>query len=276
MMIKLYSKLLIFFSVLMLVASLSGCSTRRSLIKAPLKEEGPEYLFEKLQANQFKFQSFSAKLTLGYEADNKLFEFKGQIRMVKDSLIWLTFTQDLGIEIARILITQDSVKFMDRFNKKYFSGDYTFVNNFLKTNIDFGILQGIILGNDFEYYDNVKFKAMIDGSEYHLMTDQRSKLKKYVRNSSDENRIFFQSIWLNPSTFKISQIKLKELTKDSKKLTARYSDFEMIEGQLFPLTLHYELETLSQLQVSAKYSKIELNNPLSFPFKIPSNYNCIK
>jgi hypothetical protein len=275
-MMKLYSKLLIFSAVLILVATLSGCSTRRSLIKAPLKEEGAAYLFEKLQANQFKFQSFSAKLTLGYKAENKLFEFKGQIRMVKDSVIWLTFTQDLGIEMARILITQDSVKFMDRINKEYFAGDYTFVNNFLKTNIDFGILQGIILGNDFEYYENVQFKAMVDGNEYHLMTDQRSKLKKYVRNSSDENRIFFQSIWLNPSTFKISQIKLKELTKDSKKLTARYSDFEMIEGQLFPLTLKYELETLSQLQVSAKYSKIELNKSLSFPFKIPSNYDSIK
>jgi hypothetical protein len=258
-----------------MIVTLSGCSTRRSLIKAPLKDEGPEYLFEKLQANQFKFQTISAKLNIGYKTDNKLFEFKGQLRMLKDSVIWLTFTQDLGIEIARIIITQDSVKFMDRFNKKYFIGDYAFVNDFLKTNIDFGILQGIILGNDFEYYENVKFKAQVDGNQYHLFTTERSKLKKYVRNSSDENRIFFQSIWLNPNTFKISQIKIKELTKDSKKLTAKYSNFEMTEGQLFPLTLIYELEAESPVQVEAKYSKIELNQPLTFPFKIPSNYESL-
>lgn len=275
-MTKPYSRLLHGFMALILITALSGCSTRRSLIKAPLKEEGITYLFEKLQANQFQFQAFSAKLNINYKTGNKLFEFKGQLRMVKDSVIWLSFNQDLGIEMARILITQDSIKFMDRINKKHFTGDYTFINEFLKTNIDFGILQGIILGNDFEYYENVKFKVLIDGNEYHLVTDQRAKLKKYIRNSNDENRIFFQSIWLNPDTFKITQIKLKELTKDSKKLTARYVDFEKVGGQLFPLTLQYELEAETPVKVDAKYSKIELNKPLSFPFKIPSNYVSLK
>jgi len=274
-MAKLYRKLFIGFSALMLLTILAGCSTKRSVIKAPLKEEGPDYLFDKLQANQFRFQEFSARVNVGYKTNNKLFEFKGQVRIVKDSVIWITFTQDLGIEMARILVTQDSVKFMDRINKKYFVGDYLFVNNFLKTNIDFGILQGILLGNDFEYYDSVQFKAQVDGNQYHLFTGERSKLKKYVKNSSDENRIFFQSIYLNPTTFKISQIKLKELTKDSKKLTARYSDFEMIEGQLFPSSVQYELETEEPVKVEAKYSKIELNNPLTFPFKIPSNYTSL-
>jgi hypothetical protein len=260
----------------MLLTILAGCSTKRSVIKAPLMEEGPEYLFDKLQANQFRFQEFSARINVGYKTNNKLFEFKGQVRIVKDSAIWITFTQDLGIEMARIFITQDTVKFMDRINKKFFVGDYLFVNNFLKTNIDFGILQGILLGNDFEYYDSVQFKAQVNGNQYHLFTGERSKLKKYVKNSSDENRIFFQSIYLNPTTFKISQIKLKELTKDSKKLTARYSDFEMIEGQLFPSTVQYELETEEPVKVEAKYSKIELNNPLTFPFKIPLNYTSLK
>lgn len=271
-MTKISNRLFAALAVLFLLATMAGCTTKRSVIKAPLKEEGQEYLFNKLQENQLKFQHFSAKATIAYKINNQLFEFKGQIRIAKDSALWITFTQDLGIEIARVLITQDSVKFMDRINKKYFVGDYQFVNEFLKTNIDFGILQGILLGNDFEYYDNVKFKAQVDGSEYHLFTSERSKLKKYVRNSNDENRILFQSIWLNPNTFKISQIKIKELTKDSKKLTARYSDFEMVEGQLFPVTIRYELETGEAVKVEAKYSKIELNKALAFPFKIPSNY----
>ncbi len=271
-MTKFIIKILAGLTIWFLVATLAGCTTKRSVIKAPLKEEGAEYLFNKLQENQFKFQHFSARANISYKINNQLFEFKGQVRIAKDSALWITFTQDLGIEIARVFITQDSVKFMDRINKKYFVGDYQFVNEFLKTNIDFGILQGILLGNDFDYYDNVRFKAQVDGNEYHLFTSERSKLKKYVRNSNDENRILFQSIWLNPNTFKISQIKIKELTKDSKKLTAKYSDFEMIDGQLFPISIHYELETGEAVKVDAKYSKIELKNMLAFPFKIPSNY----
>jgi hypothetical protein len=265
-----YAVLLIF--AITTIASLSSCMSKRSVIKQPIKAEGPEYLFQKLRENEFHFQTFSAKFNIEYSADRNLYEFKGQIRIVKDSAIWITFGQDLGIEIARLLITQDSVKFVDRINKKYFVGDYAFVNDFLKTNIDFGILESIVLGNDFDYYEKAKFKASIDGGEYHLNTLGRSKLKKYVRNSADDERIFLQSMWLDPVTFKITRINIRELTENSKKLTAFYSDFEEINGRLFPFRLDYELAADNPIEVRVKYSKIELNEPLNFPFKIPSKY----
>jgi len=258
---------------LFIVAGISSCKSKRSLIKQPIKAEGPDYLFEKLKENEFSFQTFSAKFNAEYSIDKKPFEFKGQVRIIKDSVIWISLGQDLGIELARMIITQDSVKFVDRFNKKYFVGDYIFVNEFLKTNIDFGILQSIILGNDFEYYEKAQFKAAVDGGEYRLTTTGRSKLKKHVRNSADDERIFLQSIWLDPDNFKITQIKIKELTEDSKKLTAHYSDFEEIHGRLFPFKLAYEVEAETPVTVKMKYSKIVLNEPLKFPFKIPSKYN---
>jgi len=260
------------FLLLLIISGFSSCQTKRHLIKAPIKDEGSEYLFQKLQANEFKFTTFSAKFNIDYTIKHKSFEFKGQVNIVKDSAIWIIFNQDLGIEMARLLITQDSVKFIDRINKKYFSGDYIFVNNFLKTNVDFGVLQSIILGNDFEYYDNAEFKASIDSRQYKLTTTERHKLKKHFRNAGDAERVFLQSIWLSPENFKITQIRLKELTKNSKKLTAGYSDFKNIEGQLFPFSINYELEATTPVRVKLEYSRISLNQPVSFPFKIPTKY----
>lgn len=88
-------------------------------------------------------------------------------------------------------------------NKQYLLTDYNFVDKFLNTNVDFGMLQSIILGNDFEYYEIAEFKATIDGGQYRLSTAGRSKLKKYVRNTSDAQRVLLQSIWLNPRTLKL-------------------------------------------------------------------------
>ncbi len=258
---------------ILIVAGFSSCKSNRSLIKAPIKEEGPEYLFERLKENEFQFNTFSAKFNVEYSMGKKMFEFKGQVRIVKDSLIWLTFGQDLGFEMSRLLITRDSVKYLDRINKNYFIGDYKFVNEFLKTSIDFGVLQSIILGNDFEYYENAKFKASIDGGGYRLTTAGRRKLKKYVRNSADDERICLQSSWLSPENFKITQNRIKELTQNSKKLTAKYSGFEEIQSQPFPFKLEYEVETETPITVGVKYSKIVLNQSLKFPFKIPSKYN---
>jgi hypothetical protein len=265
-----------YLQLLLMVLMVSGfisCQSNRNLIKGPIKDEGEGYLFGKLQENQFKFNTFSAKFNIEYLVKRKPFEFKGQVNIVKDSAIWVIFTQDLGIEMARMLITLDSVKFLDRINKKYFVGDYDFVNNFLKTNVDFGVLQSIILGNDFEYYDSAVFKASIDNKQYKLTTTGRQKLKKHVRNLSDAERVFFQSIWLDPQSFKINQIKLKELTRNSKKLTASYAEFENVEGQLFPFKIVYEVEADVPVKVKVDYSKIQLNGPVNFPFKIPEKYS---
>jgi len=264
-----------FLLMVLMVSGFLSCQSNRNLIKGPIKEEGPTYLFGKLQENQFKFKTVSAKFNIEYIVKKKPFEFKGQVNIVKDSAIWVIFTQDLGIEMARMLITPDSVKFLDRINKKYFIGDYDFVNDFLKTNVDFGVLQSIILGNDFEYYDSAEFKASVDNRQYKLTTTGRQKLRKYVRNDSDAERILLQSIWLDPVTFKINQIKLKELTKNSKKLTALYSGFENIEGQLFPFKIVYEVEADVPVKVKVDYSKIVLNEPVNFPFKIPPKYSSV-
>lgn len=256
----------------MLLAGLSACKSKRGIIKAPIKEEGPEFLFSRLQQNELKFNTFEARFSIEYNQNRTYHDFKGQIRMVKDSLIWISFNQDLGIEIARVMITEDSVKFLDRFNKKYLVTDYNFINNFLNTNIDFGILQSIILGNDFEYYEKAKFKASIDGGLYRLSTSGRSKLKKYVRDIEDAERIFLQDTWLNPENFKIEQVKLKELTRESKKLTANYSDFKDIGGQFFPNHVDYLIEAEEAISVEVKYNRITLNEKLRFPFNIPSKY----
>ena len=264
---------LIFIFLIILLGSITSCKTKKSLIKAPLKEEGPEFLFGELKEKEFKFQTFEARFNIDYNENVRYLDFKGQIRIVKDSVIWISFNQDLGIEIARLLITADTVKYMDRFNKKYLITDYVFINNFLNTSIDFGILQSIILGNDFEYYDRAKFKTSVDGELYKLSTGGRSKLKKYVRNSNDAERIFLQSMWLNPETFKIIQLKMKELTKDSKKLVADYSDFENIDGQLFPTKINYLVEAEDAIKVKVHYNRIVLNQKMNFPFKIPSRYS---
>lgn len=254
----------------------AGCKSQRSIIKAPIKEQGTDYLFNMLKENELKFNTFEARFRIDYNENRRFLDFKGQVRIVKDSAIWITFTQDLGIEIARILITEDSVKFIDRFNKQFLISDYDFINNFLKTNLDFGILQSLMLGNDFEYYDVAEFKTSVDAGQYRLSTGGRSKLKKFVRNSEDAQRVFLQDTWLDPKTFKILQIRLKEATKNSKKLTAEYTNFENIEGQMFPSETNYLIEAENQINVKVRFSRIVLNKPLNFPFKIPDSYSSAK
>lgn len=262
----------IFILAILLGLGFGSCTSSRKTIKSPLKEYGADYLFQKLKENELKFGWLSAKFNLDLIIDKKKNSVTGQIRMKKDSCIWITLSPALGIEMARLLITTDSVKFINRINKTFFAGDYNQVNTLLDANIDYDIFQTLMLGNDLTYYEEGKFKADYDSKEYHLVTAGRQKLRKYVKTRDDEERIYIQNIFLDPETFKITQMKIKEIKKENKKLDATYSDFQKVPEQLFPFHIVFDLLADKPIQVDLRYTKIELDQPLEFPFKIADKY----
>jgi hypothetical protein len=267
-----------FYKLLLLapIFFIQSCSPARKVMKAPIKEEGAEFLFARLKEKELKFEWFSAKFSAEYTNKGKENSFNGQIRVRKDSLIWISLTPMLGIEAVRLMISQDSVKMINRLNDTYFIGDYEYVNRFLNTNIDFDLLQAFLLGNDLQFYEDGKFRASIDRGEYKLSTGERRKLKKFVRNSQENLKVFIQNIWLDPASFKITHADVKEIRRDNIRLESTYGSFETIGDQLFPLEMTYIIWADNTIRVNADFSKIILNIPMGFPFKIPASYQPVK
>ncbi|MDP1623404.1 MAG: DUF4292 domain-containing protein [Bacteroidales bacterium] len=265
--------------LLLLLAPLfiiGSCTPARKIMKAPLREEGAEYLISKLKEKELKFDWFSAKFSADYSNRGNKNSFSGQIRIRKDSLIWISLTPMLGIEAMRLMISQDSVKMINRLNNTYFTGDYEYVNRFLNTNIDFDLLQAFLLGNDLQFYEDGTFRASIDNGEYKLATGERGKLKKFVHNSQENPKILIQNIWLDPVTFRITHADVKEIRSDNVKLESTYSAFESLDDQLFPGKMTYTIWADNTIKVKADFSRMTLNNPLQFPFKIPASYQPVR
>jgi hypothetical protein len=262
---------LLFFVAIFLVS----CKTQRTVIKAPLKEEGPEYLIGKLDENELQFDWLSAKFSASYAMDKNVTDFSGQIRICKDSVIWVSITPAMGIEMIRLKITTDSVMFMNRFNKTYFLGDYTVVNDFLQTNLNFDILQAFIIGNDFQFYDNASFRASVDNMQYKLSTMGRRKIKKEVASNDTGPLVLVQNIWLDPDHYKISRVDVKEYQKDNRKFEAYYSEFVTIEKQIIPTLINVNVTSEHLQEIMISYSKIVLNEPFSFPYSVPDKYQQI-
>ncbi len=265
----------ILFVAFLWVAAIA-CTTPRSIIKAPLKSQGESYLLEKMSAAETKFTSLNTRIniTLVDEKKSKT-NLNGQLRILKDSIIWISLSPALGIEAARLVLTQDSIKFINRLDKTYFVGDFNFVNQIFGTTLDFDMVQAIITGNDMENYDKENFRGSIDQLEYKLSATNRLKRKKILKQTDTPN-VLVQNIWLDPSTFKITRINLKEFNNENIKLQATYSDFETINNQLIPQSIQFELHGGKKLNLFFNYSKIEIDNRLSFPFKVPDSFNKMK
>jgi hypothetical protein len=264
------------FPALLVIVFLLSCNPQKKLIKAPIREEGADYLFEKLKSKELNYSGFSARFSAEYTNSGKKTSFNGQVRIQKDSIIWLTFSPVLGIEVFRIMITQDSVMYINRMNNTYFLGDYAYVNKFLNTTIDYDILQSFLTGNDLSFYEKGKFKASLDRGQYKLSTAERSKLKKAVRRGQEPLNVLIQNIWIDPDNFKITKANVKEIRRPATQLEAEYSAFEMIDQQLFPKEMTFDISADNNLHVQVSFTKISLNQPMSFPFRVPKGYRRVE
>jgi len=223
--------------------------------------------------NQFKFEYLDTKFSMSYTQGKKTTNLNGQLRIKNDSITWLSFSPALGIEAARIILTNDSIKFVNRLNKTYFIGRYNLIDSLINTTIDYSILQAMIVGNDLTQYDVNKFRSTIDGDLYKITIQERKKIKKGLLSDEETPMILIQNIWLDPENFKIKQVELKELENDRNKLQVYYDEFQIVDGQLFPGKMRIEISSKEQISIDINFGKVKLNQPVSFPFKIPEKYD---
>ncbi len=254
---------------------LVGCSGSKKVIKAPVKEQGAAFLTNALEQHQADFNTLKAKVAITINADNQNIDLRGQLRMRKDSLIWLSLSK-AGLEVYRVKLTPDSLFLLNRMGKQYLEDPIESVYNVLNNALDYDMIQAFLTGNDFSLYEKGSFKADYNNQMYRLTTSDRRKLKKHIRMGETPPSIPLQSIWLNPETYKIEMVMIKEITQGaSRKLTAEYDHFKMIDSTLYPHTMNFIVDAEEKYGLEIDFSKVEFNVPLRYPFSVSSKYERI-
>src|SRR5437870_9115346 len=105
----------VFIFLLIATSFLFSCHTTKKVTDAPLpvklKGDNVIELFDSMMAHQFDFTWLSAKADVEYtDRNNETTTFDVNVRMKKDSAIWISITPLLGIEVARVLVTPDSMR----------------------------------------------------------------------------------------------------------------------------------------------------------------------
>jgi len=259
--------------VLVLFTGIVSCSSSRKAVREPIKEQGAEYLSGKLKEHELKFNQFSAKFNVTYQVDRKKTSFSGNLRIEHDSIIWISITPALGIEAVRFMLTPDSIKYINRLSNTYFVNSFGYINQLLNKTLDFDMAQAFLLGNDFSLYESNTFRASVDNQQYKLNTVDRRKLRRFVRKSEDDISIPIQSIWLDPESFKVLRVLLKEAERDSRKFTASYAEFVTVNSEIIPTSLDFRVETVDKkIGIQIHYTKIQLDIDQTYPFRIPESY----
>lgn len=254
---------------------ISSCKQKEKIVKTPSKcnlvFKGSKFLTMSHKANEFRFNQLNAKLNAEAVIDSSFNSFTISLRIQKDSIIWMSISK-MGIEGARALITTDSVFFMNRIDKTYFKGDFSYLSQLLNTQLDYELLQSLLVGNSVAYYDEEeKIKAGISKCQYLLGTIRKHKLRRVIQKGK-ELKEPAQSIYIEPTTYKIVRILFHEFNPE-RNFGASFTDFTKVDSsQTFPFHIDYQIRAQKDIDITIDYAKIRLNEKLSFPFRIPATY----
>jgi hypothetical protein len=221
-----------------------------------------------------------------YESNGKSQNIRGSIRILRDSIIMVKINAPTGIlEVARLYITPDSVKMIDRLKKEYMASDFTFLSEKLNMDVDFFTLQNILTNEIFQLQDlNERprpfvrnFKGKVIDDKYVFISDKASKVERKLRKDKYAKlyKFNYQRFEIDPSLMKITDVLVREFGEE-RDMTLKYRDFIDLEGQKFPSEMVFKVkDSIQSLSCKLKYNKLVLNQNLKFPFKVSSKYKRI-
>ena len=264
-------------AVCILTAIGSSCRTTKKLQTAitkidtvrilPKIEENPnaredsirfiQETFEKIERNQIDFRTFSAKIKVDFEdKDGKKSDLTAFVRLRKDSVMWISINALLGIEAARVLITPDSVKVLNKIDHVYRLSSVEALQEIANVPFTFKELQNVIVGNPV-YLD--------------------SNITSYLKNEKGISlvsigEVFKQLLTVNRD-YTLQSSKLDDIDPTrSRTCLVIYGDLEKKNNIIFSKYRQITVSEKNKVDIQMDYKQYSFNEELGYPFSIPRNY----
>lgn len=90
---------------------------------------------------------FSGRASLDYSDGTQEIPANINLRMKRDSIIWLSVSGPLGIQVARMYMTKDSLHFINYLQNSYGHYGVDYLSNFTGATLDIRSLQNLFIGN---------------------------------------------------------------------------------------------------------------------------------
>lgn len=250
---------------LLLSVSLLACKSRKiaPTVTSPVSNELSKKKAENIHLIRSKDLLFN---TLSFKAKAKL-DVAGSknnatmnIRMEKNQRIWVSITALAGIEIARALITPDSIKIRNNFQNVYLKKPFNYIHKFTGNQVNFEWLESILSGNTIA--DLLNDQAQFEQAD--------SLWVVKGKNTTLDYRMLFNAM------MKVKETTINR-TLEGQSLKILYNgNFQSLNGSLFPDGVSINSMAGAKIvSIDLEYSGLQRNVPLDFPFTVPGKYEVI-
>lgn len=242
--------------ILLITLSILGVSCSKKVV-GPVAVTAPK---PTLEIEEIDFEYLHGKARMILRDAKKEREVKANIRVRKDSVIWMTFSV-IGVQGGKALINKDSITIVSNVDKEYYVFDYEELSRRYNFDINFNVIQSAMLGNLIQ--PRTDTDDVVQETSFFL-------LKQDIETINIAN-------YVNSASMKIEKVEMKEGNTNNS-LVLNYSNFQPLSNKLFPyngtISLFYKtLSGILNTTIIFEYNKAEVGGrELKFPFNIPKRY----
>ncbi len=259
--------------ILMIAGTLGACKSKKAIVATPLpppvsapetgkaspsdsSDTAKSSKLEALQKNQTNFNTFSGKAKALLSIGTNSNDVTMNIRIKNNEVIWVSVTAIAGLEVARAMITPDSVKVINRLENEYIRKPFSYLYEFTNDKINFGTLQSVLVGNAMQEFITESTDVSINGTQ--------SELKSIIGS-------MIYNLMLNEQG-KVIQTTLKDESA-GQSLVVNYDDFQNILQQQVSHSIVMKSQAKSKnISLDLKFTKIELDAMVDIPFRVPERF----
>lgn len=265
-----FSCLFLFVGLSLLVFTACKTTSKVSVPTAatPVSANMNNTLLNSIQQQSLQFETLSARMSVDLNFPGNEMSSRVDLKMVKDSAFQLSVQPLLGIEVFRMELSKDSVKAIDRLNKRYVADNYANLKGQTTVDFNFYNLQALFTNHLF-----------IPGQKT-LTTKQYNRFKVDAGATENEIRIkdAMELLYLFMAGGDGKLLSTQISAPENKYILSwKYSDFRLNTGRMFPMQMNASLTAngVSKGSVEMHFNKIQVNTPLTMEFLIPAKYQRI-
>jgi hypothetical protein len=253
--------------MLSLVSVAMACKSKKAVVAttpvvkaAPIVSDKKEANVKLLRSKNINFNTLSMKGKANLRLPGNENTVTVNVRMQRDQKIWMSITALLGIEVARAVITPDSIMVLNKLQNTYVRQPFSYIYRYTSRQVTFKMLQDVLTGNTINTLFNPT--SILGQNEQGLWN-----LK------GNEGTLGFN---LNFNALqKPGQLNLND-SKAAQALKVNYGHYQKVNEFMMPAQIAINsMSGNKRVDIDFEFSKIESNVQVDFPFKVPKSYELI-
>ncbi len=219
---------------------------------------------------------FYSRISTKFKDTTQSLSFKTSLKIKKDSAV-SAFISFAAIPILQVMVTQDSLKIVDKRNKCFTISDLSFIKNTFGYAFEYANVEELFLGIPLAYDTNQRYFQIHDPFNYIISSHRKRQIKKSEKGkpldkNTDKDDDIIIKYYLSDDITRLKKLEI-ESPSDSTRLEINYVTSEIVSAIHVPKNVEIQVFTpKNTINLTLDYEKIEVNEPQSLILVIPKTY----